>query len=113
MEDKTVLIESLIEKTQQYGKTSIELLKLKAVAKSTDAISSMVSIWVVIVPTVFSFILLSVGVAIWIGDLMGKMYYGFFTVAAFFVLVAVVAFLCRNSCVKTPLKNFIVRQFLK
>lgn len=113
MEDKTLLIESLIEKTQQYGKTSIELLKLKAVDKSTDAISSIVSIWAVVIPTVFSFILLSVGVAIWIGDLLGKMYYGFFIVAAFYVFVAVVAFLCRNSYIKTPLKNFIVRQFLK
>jgi hypothetical protein len=113
MEDKTLQVESLIEKTQQYGKTSIELLKLKGVDKASEAISSVASIWAVVVPVVFSFILLSIGVAIWVGDAIGATYKGFFAVGAFYALVAVTIFLCRMRWIKRPLRNLIIRQLLK
>lgn len=113
MEDKTLQVESLIEKTQQYGKTSIELLKLKGVDKASEAISSIASIWAVVVPVVFSFILLSIGLSIWIGDAIGEIYMGFFMVGAFYALVAVTIFLCRMRWIKRPLRNLIIRQLLK
>jgi Protein of unknown function (DUF1469). len=113
MEDKTLQVESLIEKTQQLGMTNLELLKLKGVDKASEAISSIASIWAVVVPVVFSFILLSIGLAIWIGDAMGKTYLGFLMVGAFFALVAVTIFICRMRWIKRPLRNLIIRQLLK
>lgn len=113
MEDKTLQVESLIEKTQQFGKTNIELLKLKGVDKASEAISSIASIWAVVVPVVFSFILFSIGLAIWIGDAIGEIYMGFFVVGAFYALIAVTIFLCRLRWIKRPLRNLIIRQLLK
>ena len=40
MEEKSQIIETLIEKATDYGKTSIEVSKLKALVKASDAVSS-------------------------------------------------------------------------
>lgn len=113
MEDKTQQVESLLEKAQQYGKTGLELLKLKAVDRSSEAISVIGSIWAVVIPAVLFFILCNIGLALWIGEAIGSVYLGFFIMAGFFLLVAAVVFACRIRFIKRPLKNFIIRQLLK
>ena len=42
MEDNAKLIESLIEKATDYGKTTFELAKLKALDKTSDIASSFI-----------------------------------------------------------------------
>jgi len=90
MEDQENLIESLIEKGEQYGKTTIELLKLKTLDKSADVASTLISWAIVIVFAVLFFLIFNIGVALWIGELMGKSYYGFFVVAGFYAILAFV-----------------------
>jgi hypothetical protein len=41
MEDKADLLETLFGRATEYGKTSIELVKMKALDKTTDIVSSM------------------------------------------------------------------------
>ena len=48
MEKPRELIEELIEKGENYGKTTLELIKLKTIDKSSDVISSLVS-WIIII----------------------------------------------------------------
>ena len=48
MDEQSGLIESLIEKGEQYGKTTLELLKLKTLDKSADVVSNLVS-WLIVV----------------------------------------------------------------
>jgi len=40
MEDSANLLETLLERVTEYGKTSIELVKLKTLDKTTDIVSS-------------------------------------------------------------------------
>lgn len=111
MEDQT-LIENLIEKGEQYGKTTIELLKLKTLDKSADVVSNIVSWAVVIVFAVLFFLILNIGVALWLGELFGKAYYGFFAVSGFYALLAIVFGIFRKQLIKKPLNNSIVEQVL-
>jgi phosphoglycerol transferase MdoB-like AlkP superfamily enzyme len=112
MEDQESLIESLIEKGEQYGKTTIELLKLKTLDKSADVASTLISWAIVIVFAVLFFLILNIGVALWIGELLGKSYYGFFAVAGFYALLALIFGLFREQLVKRPVNNSIVTQVL-
>ena len=112
MEDQT-LIESLIEKGEQYGKTTIELLKLKTLDKSADVVSSMVSWLIVIIFAVLFFLIFNIGVALWLGELMGKSYYGFFAVSGFYALLALLFSIFRKQLVKNPLNNSIITQVLE
>ena len=54
MKDKVILIEMLIDKIEQYGKTSIELYKLKAIDRSTDVFASLASRIVVFVTIAYA-----------------------------------------------------------
>jgi len=69
MDEQSGLIESLIEKGEQYGKTTIELIKLKTLDNTADVSSNLV-LWIVVaVFAVLFFLILNIGVALWIGEL--------------------------------------------
>jgi len=113
MEDHESLIESLIEKGEQYGKTTIELLKLKTLDKSADVASTLIAWAIVIVFAVLFFLILNIGIALWIGELLGKSYYGFFAVAGFYALLSIIFCIFREQFVKRPVNNSIVTQVLE
>lgn len=113
MEDQANLIESLIEKGEQYGKTSLELLKLKTLDKSADVTSSLVSWLIVVIFAVLFFLILNIGVALWLGDLLGKSYYGFFVVSGFYAVLALVFWIFRKQLIKKPINESIITQVLE
>lgn len=112
MEEQSDLIESLIEKSEQYGKTTFKLLKLKTLDKSADVSSNVVSWLVVVVFAVLFFLILNIGVALWAGELLGKSYYGFFAVSGFYALLAIIFGIFRKQLVKKPINNSIISQLL-
>lgn len=113
MKNYETAIEMLFEKAEDYGKTTIELMKLKAINSSADIISSFaVKITLITIIALFVFIV-NIGVALWIGDLLGKSYYGFFVVAAFYALMAILLRSYLYQWVKVPINNFIIAQMLK
>ena len=84
MEDNTKLIESLLERTAEYGKASFELVKLKALDKTSDAVSSLIPHSVVVVLVAVFMLFLNLGLAFWLGEILGRIFFGFFVVAAFY-----------------------------
>lgn len=113
MDEQSGLIDSLIEKVEQYGKTTIELLKLKTLDKSSDVASNLISWLIVFVFAVLFFLVLNIGIALWIGELIGKSYYGFFAVSGFYALLALIFYVFRKQLVKDPLHNSIIEQVLE
>jgi uncharacterized membrane protein len=113
MDEQSGLIESLIEKGEQYGKTTLELLKLKTLDKSADVVSNLVSWLIVFVFAVLFFLILNIGVALWLGELLGKSYYGFFVVSGFYALLALIFGIFRKQIVKNPVNNSIIEQVLE
>ena len=71
MEENTKLLESLLEKASDYGKTSFELVKLKTIDKTADVVSSMVPHSVVFVLIALFMLFLNLGLALWLGDILG------------------------------------------
>lgn len=113
MDEQSGLIESLIEKGEQYGKTTLELLKLKTLDKSADVVSNLVSWWIVLIFAVLFFLILNIGVALWLGELLGKSYYGFFIVSGFYALLAIVFAVFRKQLIKKPVNESIITQVLE
>lgn len=111
MEAKTFLIEPLLESVEEYGKTSFELIKLKSVNKSADIASSFLS-RVILTVVIFLFaITLNTGVALLMGDWLGKAYYGFLLVASFYCLVGIILYFVHPS-LKGQLKNVLISNIL-
>jgi len=113
MEDNTRLIESLLERAGEYGKTSYELVRLKVVDKTSDGISTFIpnTITVLIFSTVILF--LNLGMALWFSKIFGELFYGFLLVAAFYVFVAFVYYFFMRKWFKRRLYDYLIRQLLK
>ena len=112
MKEKFKYFDTLLNSAEEYGKTSMELIKLKTVDKVADGISGLVAWTAVIIALVLFFITLNFGLALWLGNLFGENYLGFFVVAAFYVLIAIILFIFRNKWIKKPLNDSIINQML-
>ncbi len=112
MEKETNSIESLLHKTGDFLETKIELLKLQAVDKVTGVTSSMASGMILVMIIFLMLFTLNIGIAVWIGDMLGEIYYGFFLVSGFYFLVAVVIYLFRSKWLKKPLRDVLIKKML-
>jgi fatty acid desaturase len=113
MDDNTKLLESLLERASEYGKASFELVKLKTLDKTTDVVSSLVPQSVVIALIASFMLFLNLGIALWLGDLLGKTFWGFFVVAAFYIFAAIVIHFFMHNWFKKLVGNYIIKRVLK
>jgi hypothetical protein len=113
MEDNEKLIESLLERATEYGKTTYELVKLKALDKTSEVVSSFIPHTIVILLIVSFMLFLNLGLAIWLGGILGKTFYGFFAVAAFYGLIGIVIHFFMHKWLKKLVSNYIIKHMLK
>jgi fatty acid desaturase len=90
METTASIVESLYERVETYSKTTIELSKLKALNTTTHVVTTMISRFSVIIMLALFALVMNIGIALWLGELLGKNYYGFFIVAAFYLVAGIV-----------------------
>lgn len=113
MENNTSTIEKLFERAIEYTTTTAELMKLQVVDKAADVVSSLLSrIIVSIVIVLFAFFV-NIGLSFWVGELLGKVYYGFLAVSGFYLVIAFLLYIVRDKVLKTPIRNFIISRMLK
>ena len=113
MTDSTTPIATLLDRAENYGKTTLNLFKLNAIDKSADVVSSLVSQLAVLMAIVFSVLIASIGLSLWIGKLLGDSFFGFFIIGGFFAVVAIILNFFRHQWIKYPVSNSIIKQMLK
>jgi len=113
MEDNKKLLEELLERATEYGKTSYELIKLKALDKTSDAVSSFIPNAVVFVLFASFMLFFNLGLAFWLGEILGRICYGFFVVAAFYGIITIVLHFFMYEWLKKMVGNYIVKKVLK
>jgi hypothetical protein len=114
METKiTENIETLFKSAGEYLETRIDLYQLKAVDKSSDVLSSIVSKMIIFLIFIMFVFIINIGIALWIGELLGKAYYGFFVLAGFYLIAGLIFNANRKKWFKEPLANKLIKQFLK
>ncbi len=107
------VVESLIGNSSDYVKTRLNLYKLKIVDKSSDVVSSIVAILPLIIIFLIVFFLLNIGIALLIGDLVGKSYWGFLILSGFYLITGLVLYAGREKFFKVPVANMLIKKFLK
>lgn len=113
MEENTNLFESLLERASEYGKTSYELAKLKALDKTSDVVSSFIPHTIVFVLIATFILFLNLGLAFWLGEVLGKIFYGFLVVAAFYVLSGIAIHFLMHKWLKRLVGNYFIKHMLK
>lgn len=110
MENNPRHIDSLFEKASDYVETRIELARLKITEKSSDVISDLASKLILIAIMSVFVLMLNVGIALWLGELLGKSYYGFFVLAGFYGIVALISYFLREKWIEEPVTNAIIKK---
>ena len=106
-------IKTLIDKSKDYLETKIELARLKTIDKSADVLSAVVVIVSMIFIGSLVIILISIGISLFLGRILGAYHYGFFIMGGFYAIVLLVIYLQREKWIKTPISNELINKMLK
>ena len=109
MDDKVKQIESLLESVAEYSKATYELGKLKLIDKTSDAVSSFIPHAVVLVMIGIFMLFLNLGLAFWLGKILGNIYLGFFALAAFYGVIGIVMHFFMHKWLKKRICNYIIK----
>ena len=106
------LIEPLIEKIELFGKTNLELTKLKMVKASIGLATSLLSRISVIALFSISIVIFSIAFAQLLGEWLGKSYYGFLIIASIYLFAGIMANLYLDRWIRKPVANLIISESL-
>ncbi len=106
-------IENLIERVKAYTVTTLELAKLHTLQTTATVATSLVWRLSVSIILMLFLLLVSTGMALLLGDLLGKLYYGFFIVAGFYLLAGLVLHFFLRSWIANPISKLIITEALQ
>jgi len=104
-------MEPLLEKVGQFGQLNIDLIKFKILDKVADLISSFIARFLLLLMISIFVIFMSIGVALWLGELLGKDYYGFMVVSGFYGIAALFILYLQHA-IKLSMNNWIISKML-
>lgn len=113
MENTSLDFGGLVSESKEYVETKLELWKLKAVDKIAVVTTLLIARVILFIILMCFWIMLSIGVALWIGKSLGSNMYGFFIVAAFYGIAGLIIYFFRNALIKAPIGNKLVEALLK
>jgi len=105
MEDQQQDIDILLSDAGDFIETRTNLWKLKAVESLVDVSGELVSGMGMIVISSFVVIIFSIGLALLIGDWLGKSFYGFFIMGGLYGIAALVIYARRGRWLKDPFSS--------
>lgn len=113
METPVTEIENLLERVEAYSKTTLELAKLHTLQTTATVVTSL--IWRLSVSVVFLLFLflLSTGIALLLGHLLGQSYYGFFIVAGFYLVAGLVLHFFLRHWIEKPISRLMITAALQ
>ena len=109
-EKHTDVLESLFDKTTDYLETRAQLVKLKAVRKTSELVSGLVTRLVIFALLGIFLMVFNIALGLWLGEMMNKEYYGFFTLAGFYLLLGIIFYACRKKWLKAPIADAIIKK---
>ncbi len=112
MEEKINFIEPIFQRVEDYSKTSYQLLKLKTIDKTAIVVSTFASKGIILYTLTMFIVIANIGAALWLGELLGKIYYGFFCIAGFYGIIGIFLSFFMYNRIKERISNSIITQLL-
>jgi len=101
-------IEQLVFQLEDCGKTTSKLLKLQAIEKTSSLFSTLMMQLLFVSIIAIIFLLITIALALYIGLLLGKLYYGFLIMALCYIILGLVLYFFRFRWIKLPLLNALI-----
>jgi hypothetical protein len=112
MENDPTAVEELFYKLKDYGETTVDLLKLKAINKVSGFTSTLIVSVILIVLLFLILICISAGFALLIGVWLGSAYWGFFIMGILYIIIGLVLYASRKKILKEPIANKLIKELI-
>ena len=113
MEPPVSSMKTLFDHVESYTKTTFELYRLKLIDKTIAVMTAMITQLTVLIVMSLFVIVLTIGVALWLGELLGKAYHGFFVVSGFYLVVGIILHFFMRKWLRKPIGNMIIKEVLQ
>lgn len=113
MDNIATNIETLYQKAKEYTETSLELMRLNAIDKTADVVSSLFARLALVMLVAMFTLFINIALSLFIGKLLNEMYLGFLIVSGFYLTLAVVVFYFNDKLLKIPITNLVITKLLK
>ncbi|MEP6584411.1 MAG: hypothetical protein ABJA90_09090 [Ginsengibacter sp.] len=111
-EDKPTGVEELFNKFKDYADTRVNLYKLKAINKVSGVFSTFATMMILMFVFFTVFLCVTFGVAFLIGEWLGASSYGFFIIAALYLIIGLVLYSKRGSILKNPVSDRLIKEMI-
>jgi hypothetical protein len=106
-------LEELASSIQGYTTKAIILARVQFTEILAVGISDLVgSVWTIVTLTLF-ILSLTIGLALYIGELLGKNYLGFLVMAGIYLLVFIVVKLFFLNLIKSKIQNRVIQKIMQ
>jgi uncharacterized membrane protein len=110
MDSATTQLESLFGRVESYNSTTHQLSRLRDLESITNVVPKLITRVCVGLVFIFFVLVLNIGIALWLGELLGKSYYGFFIVATIFLVIGVMLFFFLTRWIRKPVGELLFAQ---
>lgn len=112
-ENPAEAVEALFERVEAFGRVTYELSKLKIVEITAQIVTILIAKVSVLLLLSFFTLVFNIGIALMIGEMLGKLHHGFFIVAGFYLLAGLVLHFFLPRWLKRPITELIITHALK
>lgn len=113
MDNIATNIETLYEKAKSYAEINAELIKLKAIDKTADVVSSLLARLIIILGIAMFLLFVNIALSLYLGELLGESYFGFLVVSGIYLVITIIFSVSRHKMIKVPLTNLIITKLLQ
>ena len=106
-------IDTLIDRAGDYLDTRLDLIRLKAINTTSDVVSSVTAKTVVAVFAIIFLIAVNIGLALLLGEWLGKTYYGFFIMALINLIAGLVFMNAAGRWIKALTAKKLIEKIFK
>lgn len=111
--DKATYLELLFKRVEDYSKTTIELIRLTTINKTAEVVSVLASHLLMLTLVAFFLFFINVGISLWIGEALGKMFLGFLIVALFYLIVGLLFYKFKKTIIEDSVNQIVIKTLLK
>jgi Putative Actinobacterial Holin-X, holin superfamily III len=113
MKDDQNLIDDLFKKATEFSETYIELQKLKMVKKITMSVSEMVPGLIAVSFLIIFLLFISLALALWLGDYLGRICLGFLIVSAFYLVAGLILYFFFKGPIRKITAGYLLKQIFR
>lgn len=106
-------VEELIKKIKEYFDIRIKLVRLTITEKCVLVFAGLISHGIIVIFLILAFLLISLGLGFYLSELFGNSYAGFFIMAIFYFILALIIYLTKDKYLEKPIIETMIKKIFK